>query len=102
MMLRATWYDWSTTARSLFAVRPTWKWRMPGMFFRYLLAPAMSSSAAFGSPGLVQKMTTCENMGALKWKAAWKCKLQNEKCKLQIVSARTRNPDESEATKKAK
>lgn len=32
------------------------------MGFRYLFAPAIKSSAAFGMSGLVQKITMCENM----------------------------------------
>ena len=33
-----------------------------GIGFRYLLAPSISSSAALGSSGSVQKITTCENI----------------------------------------
>ena len=35
----------------------------------------MSSSAAFGIPGLVQKMTTCENMRRIEVSGARVCKL---------------------------
>src|SRR5438309_3898815 len=36
---------------------------MPGSGAKYFFAPAISSSAAFGLTGSVQKITTCENMG---------------------------------------
>src|SRR5688572_25702062 len=39
-----------------------WKFRTPGIGRRYFSAPAMSSSAALGFFGSVQKMTTWENM----------------------------------------
>src|SRR5437867_3089756 len=39
-----------------------WKLRIPGMGLRNWLAPAISSSGAAGFSGLVQKMTTWENM----------------------------------------
>src|SRR5437588_8701035 len=36
---------------------------MPGSGAKYFFAPAISSSAAFGLTGSVQKITMCENMG---------------------------------------